>query len=167
MSITSSYTLGVVQADGRTPVIEIHISDMHPDKVLRLEYLAYTDPQHAEYVNPEAVLQLRNTRLNADEAASERASVIASNGSFGLNKYEFRQLFTATEQDAIDEFNEGGYATHPALTTEQKAFIKRELINYSVTPFIRLDNPGVIAMLNMFEAIGLIADGRSAEVLSG
>lgn len=167
MAITSSYTLGTVQADGRTPVVEIHISDLHPDKVLRLEYLAHIDPQHAEYVNPDTVLQLRSARLNADEAASERASIIAEEGSFGLNKYEFRQLFTAAEQDAIDEFSEGGYLTNPSLTAEQKAEIKRELINYSVTPFIRLDNAGVIAMVNTFESLGLIAAGRAAVILNG
>ena len=167
MAITSSYTLGTVQVDGRTPVIEIHVSDLHPNKVLRLEYLAHIDPEHSEYVNPDTVLQLRSARLNVEEAATDRASVIAAEGSFGLNKYEFRQLFTSAEQDAIDEFNEGGYLTNPSLTAEQKAAIKRELINYSVTQFIRLDNPGVIAMVNTFESLGLIAAGRAAVILNG
>lgn len=167
MAITSSYTLGTIQADGRTPVIEIHISDLQPDKVVRKEYLAHLDPQHPEYVNPAEVMQFRAERLNREEQASQRAALLASTGSFGLNKYEFRQLFTGSEQDLIDEFNGGGYLSHPSLTTEQKAAIRRGLAGYDATPSVQLDNPDTVMMVNLFEALGLIATGRAAEVLSG
>lgn len=167
MSITSSYKLGTPQIDGRTPVVETHVSDLQPDRIVRKEYLAHLDLQHPEYVNPDEVMQLRAARLASEESATGRAAALAASGSFGLNKYEFRQLFTAAERPAIDAFIEGGYLTNPALTEAQKTQVGDGVRSYNATPFVELNNPDTVTMVNLFEAIGLIATGRAAEILNG
>lgn len=167
MAILSSITLGAVQATGKTRVIETHISDNYPGKRLTREYEAFVDPGHPEYVNPAEVMQLRHDRLEEEEAATERAKALAGKGRFGLNKYEWRQKFTAAEQTQIDAFNEGGFETHPALTPDQKTEFRRQMRNYAATPTIDLDNPDVATVLSLYEALSLIAAGRAAEILNG
>lgn len=167
MAITSSYTIGTIQADGRTPIIETHVSDIYPEHVITKEYLAYLDPQHPEYVNPDQVMQFRAARLLSEEQATQRAIALAAGSSFGLNKYEFRQKFTASERPGIDAFIEGGYLTHPALTEEQKIAVGDGVRSYTATPIVQLDNPDTIMMVNLFEALGLIASGRAAVILNG
>ena len=95
-------------------------------------------PQHPEYVNPNEVMQLRATLLASEESATARAIALAAGGSFGLNKYEFRKLFTAEEQPGMDAFIEGGYPTHPALTEAQKTQVGDGVRAYGVTPFVEL-----------------------------
>lgn len=167
MTIISSFTIGAVQIDGKTTVIEQHVDTDSPEKILRKEYTAFIEPEHPEYVNPDQVMQLRHDRLVAEAASAQRASLISASGHFGLNKYEFRKLFTAAEQDAIDTFNEGGYLTHPALTEAQKGDIRRALAGYNATPTVQLDNEDTIAMVNLFEALGLLSTGRALEILNG
>ena len=75
-----------------------------------------------------------------------------------------RRRFTAEEQDAIDAFNEGGYLTHPALDEATKGAIRRGLVLYSVTININPLDPDTQALLGLYEALGLLAPGRAAEI---
>ncbi len=167
MTITSTFVLGLVQANGKTSVIEHHVSDLYPEKPFTREYEAFVDPAHAEYTNPALVLQLRNERLNKEEAASERAIALAAGGRFSLSKYEWRKRFTAAEQDLIDPFNEGGYESHPGLSSTQRTDIKRQMRNYAAASTIEPTNADVIAVVNLYIALGFITSARGTEILNG
>lgn len=65
---------------------------------------------------------------------------------------------------AIDEFN-AGYATNPLLTAEQKAALRVTLEDYRAAQNILPTDSGTIRGVQMYEALGLIAVGRAAEVL--
>lgn len=160
MIVHSAYSVGAVQADGRTRITETHTLD-DGGAPLVFEYDA------AGSLDPVLVMQARAERLNAELAARAAALAEAQNGSLGWTRYQFRQRFTPTERIGIDAFNEGGYLTSEALTEPQKAAIKLALADYAVTPYVHLDNPSVIAMVNLYETLGLIAPGRAAEILSG
>jgi hypothetical protein len=160
MIVHSAYQLGAVQADGRTRVTETHTLN-DGGVPLVFEYDA------GENVDPNLVMIARAERLNAEFAARDAALAEAQNGSIGLTKYQFRQLFAPAERIAVDAFNDGGYLVSQALTDTQKAAVKLALADWAVTSVVHLDNSDVIAMVNLYESLGLIAPGRAAEILSG
>lgn len=84
-----------------------------------------------------------------------------------VSKVAWRRRFTADEQDAIDAFNEGGYLVHPALDEATKGAIRRGLVLYSVANGINPLDPDTQALLGLYEALGLLAPGRAAEIVGG
>ena len=155
--ITSTYTTAP-QADGRERVTESHL--LADGRVVSFEYLADAS------VDKELVLSLRAERVSAEISAREQAESIAAQGTVALTKLQFRRLFSPIERVSIDAFN-AGFEAHPALTDEQKAGIRTALADYTVASDIRLDDEATIAALYMYEALGLIAAGRAAEILGG
>lgn len=155
--ITSSYTTAL-QADGRERVTESHL--LADGRIVTFEYLADAG------VDKDAVLSLRAERVRAEIAAREEAAGLAAQGSVALTKLQFRRLFTPLERASIDAFN-AGFEGHPALTDEQKAGVRTALADYAVASDIRLDDEATIAALYMYEALGLIASGRAAEIIGG
>jgi len=157
--ISSSFQLGVAQADGRVPVIEAHVmSDGH---VMRFEYLKDSS------VDPALVMNNRKDYINEKLAADDVANAVARSVKVPIPKYDFRHLFTEAERTLIDDFNNGGYLTDNRLTAAQKDKIALALADYEVTDFIHLDNPDTIAVITMFEALGFIASGRAQVILNG
>jgi hypothetical protein len=158
VSVTSSSYTTAPQIDGRERVTESHL--LADGRVVSFEYLADAS------VDKALVLSLRAERVAAEIAAREQAESIAADGTVALTKLQFRRLFSPTERAMIDAFN-AGFEAHPALTDEQKAGVRTALADYTVASDIRLDDEATIAALYMYEALGLIAVGRAAEILGG
>jgi hypothetical protein len=74
--------------------------------------------------------------------------------------FAFRQLFTPTEQVAIDNYETGSF------TAEQKANLKTIAKNFDSAQEIVPTDPRTIAGVQYYESIGLIAPGRSAQILA-
>lgn len=157
--VSSTYTTGHLQADGRRYIKERHLLD--DGRSVDFEYLA--DAQ----INPVMVMTERAARLSAELQAQEASSAEAANGVIPLTKYQFRQRFTFPERVAIDQFNGGVYLVSDALTAEQKADITMMLEDYKAATEVRLSDPATIAAVQMYEGLGLIAYGRAVEVLNG
>lgn len=157
--VSSTYTTGHLQADGRRYIKERHLLD--DGRSVDFEYLA--DAQ----INPVMVMTERAARLSAELQAQEASSAEAANGVIPLTKYQFRQRFTFPERVAIDQFNGGVYLVSDALTAEQKASITMMLEDYKAATEVRLSDPATIAAVQMYEGLGLIAYGRAVEVLNG
>jgi hypothetical protein len=154
---SSSYTVGVQQADGRSPIVESHL--LSDGRVITFDYLA------DESIDRDLVLSLRAERVAAELAAREAAEGIAASGEIPLTKLEFRGRFTEQEQREIDAFN-AGFESHPGLTTEQKAAVRTALKNLDSALDVRLTDPRTIAGMQMYVALGLLAPERAAEILS-
>ncbi len=157
--VSSTYTTGHLQADGRRYIKERHLLD--DGRSVDFEYLA--DAQ----INPVMVMTERAARLSAELQAQEASSAEAANGVIPLTKYQFRQRFTFPERVAIDQFNGGVYLVSDALTAEQKAGITMMLEDYKAATEVRLSDPATIAAVQMYEGLGLIAQGRAGEILNG
>ena len=157
--VSSTYTEGDVQADGRRYIKERHLLD--DGRSVDFEYLA--DAQ----INPGAVMTARAARLSTELQAQDAASAEAANGVIPLTKYQFRQRFTFPERVAIDQFNGGAYLVSEALTAEQKAGMTTMLEDYKAATEVRLDDPATISAVQMYEGFGLIAQGRAGEILNG
>lgn len=82
-----------------------------------------------------------------------------------LTKLAFRRLFTPLEQKAIDRFN-ATFETHPVLTDEQKDDVRTGLENYRAASSVSLDDPDTVAVLALYEALGILEAGRAAEILA-
>ena len=83
-----------------------------------------------------------------------------------LTKLEFWRLLSAQEEDNVMDFNDY-YFQHPALTDEQKKAIRRGLKKYDLAEEIDLDDPDTQGVVALYEAVGVIGPGRSAEILNG
>jgi hypothetical protein len=127
---------------------------------MAFEYLADSG------IDCDVVMSERAARITAELMEADASLVAAGIGSIPLTKYQFRQLFTFDERVLIDDFN-ANYQTSNLLTDEQKDQLRTRLTDFDVTTEIHLTNPDVIAAVNMYEAIGLIAAGRSVEILNG
>jgi hypothetical protein len=82
-----------------------------------------------------------------------------------LTKLEFRRKLTDAERPYIDEFN-ATFESNGLLTVEQKRAIRSGLEDYKVAQEVNLDDPQTQAMVQLYEALGLIAAGRATEILS-
>ena len=157
--VSSNYTAGHPQQDGRRFIKESHLLD--DGRSVDFEYLA------DEQINPTAVMTERAVRLAAELLSQEAATIEASNGELPLTKYQFRQRFTFPDRVAIDQFNGGTYLTSELLTAEQKAGMTTMLEDYKAATEVRLTDPATIAAVQMYEGLGLIVAGRASEVLNG
>lgn len=159
MIVTSTYILGSLQIDGRRYIKEQHL--LSDGRSIDFEYLA--DDQ----LNPDTVMLERASRLSLELLAQNAVSLEASRGELPLTKYQFRQRFTFPERIVIDQFNGGAYLTSDVLTDEQKMGITTMLEDYKAASEVQLSDPATIAAVQMYEGLGLISIGRSAEVLNG
>ncbi len=81
-----------------------------------------------------------------------------------LTKYQFRKRFTDAEKYRCDAFN-ATFESNPNLTDEAKAAIRSGLEDYRASQEISLLEPGVHAMLLMYEQLGLLdAPGRAQQI---
>lgn len=158
MILSSTFTEGEAQADGRRYVQESHLLD--DGRTIDFEYLADAT------ISPAAVMAARAERLNGEIAAKDSALLIANNGALPLTKLQFRRLFTTAEQKAIDRFNVQ-FEAHPALTVDQKDDIRTGLENYRAAESVSLADSATIQAVQTYEALGLIAPGRAAVILNG
>lgn len=81
-----------------------------------------------------------------------------------LTHYAFRKRFTPAEQELIDEFN-ATFESHPGLTAEQKRKVRTGLKNFDSASGVVLSDPAIPAILGLYTLLGLLAEGRAAEIL--
>lgn len=154
MPIIASQIIRVLpQVDGRAYVTERHTD--HAGATYDHEYLADVG------LDTDAVMRMRAQRLGVEIDAREAVEAAAQNFVIPLTKYAFRQRFTEAERLACDNFN-ANFATHPSLTDDQKASVRSGLEDfYAATGVVP---SRALPMLQIYEALGLIAPGRAAEI---
>lgn len=81
-----------------------------------------------------------------------------------LTKYQFRLRFTTAERYRCDAFN-ASFETNANIPSDVRAAIRTGLEDYKASQEISLLDPGVHAMLALYEQLGLLdAPGRAAEI---
>lgn len=154
---SSTYTEGAPQVDGRRYVKERHTDDA--GKVYEFEWLGTQDAG--------AVMLARAESLSAQLAAQAEALALVSGTQLPLTKLQFRKLFTQAERESIDALH-AGFESLAYLTDEQKAAMRTGLEDYRTAENIAKPfEPGVFAMVGMYQALGLLTPERAAEVLNG
>lgn len=155
--ISSSYTEGPLQGDGRYYVKEVHLSTS--GKSYEFEWLRSTQ-------DIAAVLAARVQVLNEQLAAESAALLVVQGTMLPLTKLKFRELFTFAERMAIDAFHLT-FETSVYLTAEQKSTLRTGLEDYKMAENIaRPFDARVLSMLGMYSALGLITPARMAEIVS-
>ncbi len=156
MIVSSTFTEGPDQGDGRRYVREVHTDDQ--GQTYTHEWLG------AQAAAPvvEARAQLLGRLLDEQRAA---AAFVAGT-RLPLTKYQFRQIFTAEERGGVDAF-ETSFESNPGLPAATKALIRTGFKDFnasgSVTvPFV----PGVLQMLGLFVALGLLSQARMDEIVA-
>lgn len=155
--LNSEFVAGITQVDGRVPIVETHtFSD---GRVVRFEYLATAE------IDSQIVMQARADRIQTELNIREASLLEAANGEAPITKYQFRQRFTASERQVIDAFH-FTFESNENLTAGQKAAIRTNLEDFYSSLGVYLNNPTTVAGVELYEALGLIAAGRAAEILS-
>lgn len=146
MIVSSSYTEGPPQADGRRWVRETHVTDEGDE--LKYEWLGAQDAQ--------IVLEERVAVLNAQYAAREADRALVQGSLIPLSKLEFRNLFGAAKP-AIDAFNTG-FESSPLLSAAQKAAIRSGLEDFKEARYIeRPFRSDVLSLIGLYQAIGILS----------
>lgn len=78
-----------------------------------------------------------------------------------LSKYQFRQLFTLDEKVAVDNFQQNA-----AIPQNYKNILVSIFKDLELSEVVHLDNPQVAQGVGLLEQLGLIAPGRSVQILS-
>lgn len=99
--------------------------------------------------------------LAAGDLATRMNLNLAIDTTTPLTRYEFRARFTLNERVIIDNYDSS------ELSAEHKAIIRTILRDFDSTDQIHLTHPAVAQALQTFEALGLVAGGRAAEILGG
>lgn len=152
----SSYTEGPLQQDGRRYVKETHIDDN--GTVYEYEWLGSQDAQ--------PVVDARAVKLIELLHVEAQAQAFVADTKLPLTKLKFERLFSDAEWAAAQVFN-ATFEANEYLSDAQKLAIKRGLNDYRIAVDVSLTDPGTIAIVTLYEAFGVIAHGRAAEVLNG
>jgi hypothetical protein len=158
MIVNSVIEEQIPQVDGRIDVTEKHTYDDGATQYI--SYLASAE------LDLQLVANLRAENINKQLELKALAEAEAMNFEIPLFKAEFRDRFTTQEQIYIDNFN-ASYQSNPNLSTEQKAGILSALAYYADAGRVYLSHPKTISFVNMYEQLGILAEGRAAEVLNG
>lgn len=156
MIVSSTYTEGPPQVDGRRYVSELHTDDR--GQTYTYEWLGDQDA--------DLVLSDRAAVLSAQIAAQRAAEAVVIGTALPLTKYSFRQLFTFSERVAADALK-ANLEQHPGLTDEQRAVIRTGLKDFNAAqdvarPFL----PDVLTMLDLFVSLGILTPERKAQIVS-
>ncbi len=150
MIVSSTFTEGPAQVDGRRYVTERHTAS--DGEVYTYEWLGLQAV--------EAVLNARVEKLNELLAERAAAQLLVSGTKLPLTKLQFREMFTSAERAGIDAFH-AGLETNAQLSTEQKASVRTGMEDFKVAQnIVRPLLPPVLAMLGLYVALGLISSAR-------
>lgn len=120
----------------------------------------------AEGMDPQAIMQARAVRLNADFALREAEATESANGRIPWSKLDFRDQLGQQTEVAMDAFF-AGFEAHPALTTEQKAVIRTGYNRYREAHYIeRPLKPEVLSLLGLLQQLGLITQERIDSIVA-
>lgn len=120
--------------------------------------------QTASGADTQLAMDLRRQNMNAAILAKEQAEAEAANFEIPITKREFRDKFSQSEQEAIDEFN-ATYQSSPNLTAQQKRTMQTALARHSEIDKIYMSAPTTIAVVNLFQQLGILSAERAAQVL--
>lgn len=156
MIVSSTYTEGPPQVDGRRYVSELHTDDR--GQTYAYEWLGDQDAA--------MVLADRAAVLSAQIASRRSAEAVVLGTALPLTKYQFRQLFTLTERVSVDEI-EVNLEQTPGLTDEQRAMIRTGFKDFNAAqdvarPFLQ----PVLDMLDLFVSLGILTPERKAQIVS-
>jgi hypothetical protein len=79
-----------------------------------------------------------------------------------ISKFQFRSLFSLEERLALDNYE---YNTN--LSDEAKAFMRTIHIDFKIADNIDLKHPFVVQAVQYLETLGIIGEGRAAQILAG
>jgi hypothetical protein len=77
-----------------------------------------------------------------------------------LSKFQFRCLFTISERVAMDAFES------LEISEQYKGILRTLRYDLGIVECVELSNPQTIYSVNLLEQIGLIGDGRAAQILA-
>ena len=155
MILTSIFTEGPTQQDGRRYVNETHTDDA--GRTYQFTWLGNEDAR--------MVLTARAVELNILLAAQAAAQLVVHGTRLPLSKLDFRNRFSVTDQENIDAFN-ATYETNPALTPEQVKQIRTANINLSNADSVNLGDQQTIQGVYLYVALGLISAADAEAVLN-
>ena len=81
-----------------------------------------------------------------------------------LTKYEFRKRFTVEERERIDAFN-ASFEANSSIPDQHKAKLRTGLKDYEASTGVELIDPATIAMVRLYETLGLLDADRADQVL--
>lgn len=156
MIVSSTFTEGPTQADGRRYVNERHVDDEGREH--KFEWLGDQDAA--------PVLAARAERLNALIASQRAAQQQVAGTRLPMTKWEFRQIFTAEERAMADAF-EAGLESNTQLDAPTKAAIRTGFKDFNASqgvnvPFV----PAVHQMLGLFVGVGILSAARRDEIVA-
>lgn len=155
--ISSVYTEGALEADGRRWVKERHTLD----NGATLDCFEWLGNQNAQLV-----LEARAAELNRQFAEREAADALVAGTKIPLTHQEFRELFPTDKRELIDEFN-ATFETHTGLSLEQKRSIRTGLRDFDgALAVYRPFDARIPKMLAIYQAVGLLSAADVDEVLS-
>lgn len=153
MIVSSTYTEGPAQADGRRYVTEVHILDDGDE--LKYEWLGDQDAR--------MVMEARVEVLNSQYAAKAASQALVVGSLIPFSKLEFRNLFGAKKK-SIDAFN-ASFELSPLLSAEQKAVVRSGLEDFKESKYIeRPFRPDVLMLLGLYQALGLLTAQEVAAI---
>lgn len=120
----------------------------------------------AANMDPQAIMQARAVRLNADFATRDAEAAEVAQGRIPWSKLEFRDQLGAETEVGMDAFF-AGFENHPALTTEQKAVIRTGYNRYREAHYIeRPLKAEVLSLLGLLQQLGLITQERIDSIVA-
>lgn len=146
-SVSSTFTVGPAQADGRQPVTEIHTAD--DGREFRYEYL------NAD-LDPQMVMEERATIINAELAKREAARAAVTGTEVPYTKFEFLSRFTDAERIAIRAYAK---TTNPYAANLDDFM---EMLSASGGVYMAKARPGIALLAAL--GIGGINSTRAAEL---
>lgn len=106
------------------------------------------DPDYAAYI---AWVEAGNTPALGVEPEAQAPRIVT--------KLAFRRRFTLAERIAMD-----GAPDNPVVAPSTRAALRTMARDLELAEEVNLDDEDVIAGLNLLESLGIIGDGRAAEV---
>jgi hypothetical protein len=146
--LSSTFTTGVAQVDGRVDVTETHTLD--DGRKIQFEYRAEAG------VDPALVMAARAERVADDLAARDAAAAVVLQSTLPVDQIDWMRRFTLTERIGI----------RAAAKTDPIVEDAIELLKVAKNGVATTD-PDTLQALAYFEQTGLIAAGRAAEILNG
>lgn len=114
----------------------------------------------ADGMDPQAILQARAARLNADFAARDSEANEAAQGRIPWSKLEFRDQLGQQTEVAMDAFF-ASFQARLDLTDTQKAVIRTGYNRYQEAHYIQRPlRPEVLSLLGLLKSLGLITQER-------
>jgi hypothetical protein len=161
MIVSSSYSEGPIQADGRR-----YVSEVHTDSNGRTYAYEWLGDQDAAIV-----VQARAEALSADLAKKAAAEAVVLGTKAPLTHLEFRRLFTQDELEAVDELNatfeSRAFDADPDVSNMLKRKVRTAIKTYETSSYVNLTDPATARGLGLYVMLGILTSQRMGEILNG